>query len=112
VTAERAAVRSDGGANLDYLDAAASGLSIDHLHAMQSLLIGALSNHVPADQWRESVDLARRMLLIHPDATEARATAREACECVLECRDCSRSGHEWHVHAGDPCPVHSDAEVS
>lgn len=32
----------------------------------------------------------------------------ESCECYYDCRDCSRSG-SWHVHAGEPCPIHPDA---
>lgn len=36
-----------------------------------------------------------------------------ACECVKDCAQdpptaCSLSG-EWHVHPGEPCPVHPDA---
>jgi hypothetical protein len=30
------------------------------------------------------------------------------CECYHDCRSCSQSG-DWHVHAGEPCPVHPDA---
>ena len=35
------------------------------------------------------------------------------CTCRLDCRDdartrCSLSG-EWHVHPGEPCPVHPEA---
>lgn len=30
------------------------------------------------------------------------------CECYMDCRDCSLSG-DWHVHPGEPCPVHPDA---
>lgn len=34
------------------------------------------------------------------------------CECVHDCRSCSRTG-SWHVHASEgPCEVHPDAEVS
>lgn len=35
------------------------------------------------------------------------------CECIYSCADdpptaCSLSG-TWHVHPGEPCPVHPDA---
>jgi hypothetical protein len=35
------------------------------------------------------------------------------CTCTMDCQDdpptaCSLSG-EWHVHPGEPCPVHPDA---
>lgn len=37
----------------------------------------------------------------------------EVCECVHTCAEdpdtaCSLSG-EWHIHPGEPCPVHPDA---
>lgn len=39
--------------------------------------------------------------------------AINVCECVFSCADdpataCSLSG-DWHVHPGEPCPVHPDA---
>jgi hypothetical protein len=38
----------------------------------------------------------------------------DLCECRRNCGDdpatkCSLDG-EWHVHPGEPCPVHPDAE--
>jgi hypothetical protein len=46
---------------------------------------------------------------------EARAIRRAAAECTCHhtCAEdprirCSLSG-EWHVHPGEPCPVHPDA---
>lgn len=35
------------------------------------------------------------------------------CLCIVDCDDdpdtaCSLSG-DWHVHPGEPCPVHPDA---
>jgi hypothetical protein len=48
-------------------------------------------------------------------AHELRAVGREAssCECYLSCAEdpdtaCSLSG-QFHVHPGEPCPVHPDA---
>jgi hypothetical protein len=37
----------------------------------------------------------------------------ETCECYHTCAEdpataCSLSG-DWHVHPGEPCPVHPDA---
>jgi hypothetical protein len=39
--------------------------------------------------------------------------ALDPCECYLDCDEdsdnaCSLSGC-WHVHPGEPCPVHPDA---
>jgi hypothetical protein len=39
--------------------------------------------------------------------------ALDPCECYLDCAEdpdnaCSLSG-DWHVHPGEPCPVHPDA---
>ena len=34
------------------------------------------------------------------------------CECLHDCRACSKSGIEWHVHAGEDCTVHPEAPVS
>lgn len=37
----------------------------------------------------------------------------DPCECYLNCEEdefncCELSG-QWHVHPGEPCPVHPDA---
>jgi hypothetical protein len=44
--------------------------------------------------------------------TFARSNSAD-CTCIMDCQDhpptaCSLSG-EWHVHPGEPCPVHPDA---
>ena len=33
---------------------------------------------------------------------------KPVCECYHDCRDCSLTGG-WHVHQGEPCPIHPDA---
>jgi hypothetical protein len=45
--------------------------------------------------------------------SQADAMSAAECLCILDCRDdpatrCSLAG-DWHVHPGEPCPVHPDA---
>jgi hypothetical protein len=48
----------------------------------------------------------KQWLAEHPP--EIVGPGKATCECYHDCRDCSLSG-DWHVHPGEPCPVHPDA---
>jgi hypothetical protein len=51
----------------------------------------------------------------HPDGvtpngrTDLMSHLRD-CTCHHDCDDCPLSG-DWHVHPGEPCPVHPDVPV-
>lgn len=54
-------------------------------------------------------DLERRIVANF----QGRSRNADPCECYLDCGEdpengCELSG-EWHVHPGEPCPVHPDA---
>lgn len=80
------------------------------------LVAGGLAAHGQPARARDFYDLASMLLgeFIAPVKPERGVPAKVAdCLCYHSCGEnpatgCSLSGR-WHVHAGEPCPVHLDA---